>query len=53
MRFTKIFSYKKGRFDFISFLFSKKTLIYYNIHKVLDFSELGISEEKEDVDVDR
>ena len=26
---------------------------FYNIHKVLDFSELGISEEKEDVDVDR
>ena len=26
---------------------------FYNIHKVLDFSELDISEEKEDVDIDR
>ena len=26
---------------------------YYNISKVLDFSELGISEEKENVDIDR
>ena len=26
---------------------------FYNIHKVLDFSELDISEEKEEVDMDR